>query len=46
MSSLYGQGPERLVELLVVRSWDWNPGLGVGWWSAGTKHRVPALRAS
>lgn len=23
-----------------------EPGLGVGWRSAGTKHRVPALRAS
>lgn len=23
-----GQGPERLVGLLVVKSWDWNRGLG------------------
>lgn len=30
MSSLYGRGPERLVGLLVVQSWDWNQGLGVG----------------
>ena len=43
---LYGRGPERLVGLLVVRSWGWNPGLGVGWRSAGTKHGAPALRTS